>query len=177
MGTITSASLVAARKMTPHKRGAWFEAHVYECLSFLKEHKKVDWFRLYDTKSAGAYLPAQPADAIVAGRDDVYLLELKCSNKYKSLRGGLSSLFGMRQAVSHFTWNRAGHRSHILFLSTVTGELQLWDGGHVAQCRRHGDRLDEKSDGLLETTDAFALSQMLQATYCPLSVPASIHPL
>lgn len=168
MGVINKPALAAAAKMPPHKLGAWFESHVQADLKTIKERYPIDWLRLYDTKSAGSFLPAQPADFIVAGADDVYLLETKCSGKHKSLRGGLSSLVKQTQAVSHYTWSRSGHMSHFLFLSVQTGVLQLWDGEYVSQCRRQGKRLDDKTlypGRLIQEVPAHDLFALLTYTY------------
>lgn len=168
MGIITKQALIAASKMPPHKLGAWFEGHIQGDLKSLKERFPIDWLRLYDTKSAGAYMPKQPADFIVAGWDDVYLLEAKCSAKYKSLRSCLASMVKQEQAVSHYTWSRARHGSHFLFCSVLTGTIQLWNGSYVAKCRREGERLDDSEVHpyrLISETPAHNLFMLLIDTY------------
>lgn len=130
--------------------GAHFEKKVQDKLTDIKKaSKKYLWFkRYYDSKSAGGYLPEQPADYQVATLKNVWLLELKSSFLKESLSSCLSDAVDGQQAVAHKLWNRVNKPSVFLFFCAETEQIEVWDGRHVAEVRlNHGERLS-RSDRL-----------------------------
>jgi len=150
---INDKSLAKACAMRSEKLGAWFEHELQAVFAEFREHLPSTFLRLYDTKSAGSYLPSQPGDFILNTPVDAFLIESKASAKYESLSSCLSSNVSKEQAVEHIMWRRSGHRSVFIFLSTKTGLCSIWDGKYVGEHRRRGDRMKD-ADGILYFFDA-----------------------
>lgn len=161
---ITRKMLDNVSLLPSEKLGAWFEARTQENLKHMREFRRLTFLRLYDTKSAGAYLPRQPGDFIVSSPNDVYLVECKASKTHDSLVSCAGSNISKEQAVEHFMWHRAGHRSLFLFLSTKTGDIEMWDGHHVGLQRRAGLRLSREV-GMRGVAEASRYYELLEAFF------------
>ena len=112
--------------------GTRFEDDTQECLTKFKRMQLLNFVRLYDTKSARNFLPAQPGDFIVAsGR--AHLLECKSSEKYRTLAEGqcLEDNVSAVQAAEHRLWAKAGNPCWFIFYSQPAGQVELWRGDVV----------------------------------------------
>lgn len=139
----------------------WFEGEVGAKLKEIGTRHPVRALRLQDTAAARVqYLPAQAGDYIVACPRGGVLLEVKSSTVHGSLTSGLSSLMEKRQAAEHRLWHRAGQPSLVVFYSSTSEEVEVWDGAYVAPLRAKGGRLskDRASSGPL-----ILLTQLLKA--------------
>jgi len=135
-----------------HVLGAHFEGKIQTALETIKGDSKHNlWFkRYYDTKSAGGnLLPPQPADFQVATKMGVWLVEAKASFKKPSLASCLSNAVETHQAISHKLWNRINKPSFFMFFCAESGEVELWDGKHVAETRLTLQAKLSRSDSLL----------------------------
>ena len=124
--------------------GKSFEKVFREILVELRKESK---YRLYfhrftDSHAAGAFVANQPDDFLVASEiAGVFLVELKASLKYKSLRSCLSSALSDEQAKELYLWDRAGKLSLVLFMNADC-LVEPWSGGYVAETYREpGARL------------------------------------
>lgn len=102
----------------------------------------VRMYRMYDSHSAGAFLPEQPGDFMGATARGATLLEAKTSIKHNSLRSCLSSNMDFGQAAELDLWEQAGHCAVVMFYAYQTGNVEVWPGGYVGRCRADGARLD-----------------------------------
>ena len=134
---------------TPQQRGKEFETKVQRAYEKLQATKELVCLRLYDTRSAGNYLPAQPGDFIIVYKGVPILLEVKSSEKFDTLSGKrapLTSLFDAEQVAKMRLWRRAGAYPIVLFQSQVTGWMEVWDGDYVAVCYATPRRCIERTD-------------------------------
>jgi len=124
-------------KMTNQKLGAHLESKIKTALTSLKKESNhgLAFHRFYDTKSAGAYLPEQPADFLVGAPMGAFYLEAKASFKKQSLASCLSSAVSGGQAANSKLWCRSGpnQQSLFLFFCAETEVVELWDGLLVAE--------------------------------------------
>lgn len=122
--------------MSNQKLGAFFEDKVSAALTTIKLETNQGIFlqRFYDTKSAGSYLPEQPADFLVGAPTGAYLVEAKASFWKVSLASCLSSAVRSGQAAQAKLWCRSGlnQKSLFLFFCADTEAVEVWDGEHVA---------------------------------------------
>ena len=118
------------------KLGAYFENKVGAALAKIKleTNQGVFFQRFYDTKSAGTFLPEQPADFLAAGPTGAYLVECKASFWKESLAACLSNAVSGGQAANAKLWCRSGPNQHSLFLffCADAGKVEVWDGELVA---------------------------------------------
>lgn len=122
--------------------GHRFEKDVQAALTELQSKERLRFLRLYDSRSAGSFLPPQPADFLVAYTPFTALLECKASEKFTSLRQCLSSHVDAAQAAQMRLWTeRTCHPAYVLFYSFVEGVLEVWGGWTVAQSRANGTPL------------------------------------
>ena len=101
----------------------------------------LSYLRLYDSKSAGNLLPAQPADFLVSFQGVTTLIEAKFSEVNKSLRSCFSSNVDSQQIASARIWMRSGADYLFLFYSKVTFSVEVWPGQHCIECRSEGKPL------------------------------------
>jgi hypothetical protein len=107
--------------------------------------------RLYDTRSAGIYLPEQPSDFLVwTPKRDTVFLEVKHSSVHESLRSCFSMVSDGQLASARLV-KRAQQSYRILFNSGLSGVYELWDGFYCAERRAVGKPL-ELSKRLMVTT-------------------------
>jgi hypothetical protein len=139
---------------TPQERGKEFEEQFRVFLKHLMEKHPVASARFYDTHSAGAYLPDQPADTIACVLGICHLFELKSSEVHASLSAGLSKLLKAHQASHLRIWARAGASTHIVFWQQKTGIIELWDGEAVGLVR-HAPQARLKPAGICVTYPDF----------------------
>lgn len=146
------------------KLGKRFEKDVQDELTELQSRERLRFLRLYDTHSAGGFLPPQPADFLVACDPKVALLECKASEKYESLRQCLSSHVDTAQAAQARLWvTRTNHPAYFLFYSFQAGMLEVWPGLTVAMCRAEGKPLPPETR--LKLFPAHKLQELLKELF------------
>lgn len=146
---------------TPQEKGKEFEEEFRLYLKELMHKHPLASARFYDTHSAGAFLPDQPADTIACFRGICHLFELKSSEVHSSLTAGLSKLLANHQASHLKIWARAGASTHIVFWQQATGVIELWDGEAVAHVR-HAPHMRLKAEGIC---DRFADFEAFKAAF------------
>jgi len=142
------------------KIGAEFETDVQDEFDRLARTKALRYVRLYDTKSAGRFLPKQPADFIVATPLGGTLLECKASEKYTSLAQCLADAVEPHQAAAARLWKRTGNMSLFLFYSFVSDKVEAWDGQLIGEHRAAGKRLAR--DGQIMVYPKTQLRELLE---------------
>lgn len=120
---------------TGQELGKWFEAEVQKCLETLQQKQSATYQRLYDTASAGSFMPKQPGDFIVVYQGIPFLLEVKSSTRYQSLTdgGAMRSLIKDHQIAAQRVWHRAGAAGGFIFLGADKESVEFWDGFRVAE--------------------------------------------
>lgn len=149
-------------RMNNVQLGSWFEGKITDALKAIKKdtNKRLYLHRFYDTKSAGSYLPEQPADFQVAASAGVWLVEAKASFKKPSLTSCLGNALKGHQATSMLLWGRVNKPSLILFFCAETEQVELWDGASTARVRITPNARLRKED-VLETIPIKGLKQTL----------------
>lgn len=126
---------MARSSKTPQQRGIDFQGEIQKGLEERQATICCVSHRLYDTRSAGAYLPSQPGDFITVCEGVPSLIEVKSSDKYPSLAGARSpvtQLFDTEQVAKMRLWIRAGARAVVVFEDQKTREIEVWRGDHIA---------------------------------------------
>ncbi len=122
--------------MTNAQLGAYLEDKLKVALTTLKKESnfRLLFHRFYDTKSAGAYLPEQPADFLIGCPTGAYLLEAKASFKKESLASCLANAVSSGQAAEAHLWCRTGpnQKSLFVFFCASTEQIEIWDGELVS---------------------------------------------
>lgn len=129
--------MVKSSKKTPQQAGKDFEGRVQAVLSDLQRTSRVYFHRLYDSHSAGAYLPSQPGDFIAVADGKACLIEVKSSLAVESLsesRKALTSLFDVEQLTKMKLWARARGSASVIFQSQETKAIEVWDGVFIRDC-------------------------------------------
>lgn len=127
---------MGTKKKTPQEVGKDFEDHLQAAMKLLQQKHKFTFIRLYDSHSAGSFLPAQPGDFCGVAQGRGFLMEAKSSAKVATLHGNksvLSSNMGTTQAAAMKIWYRAGAVVLVPFLAQGTGEVEFWDGKYLAE--------------------------------------------
>lgn len=122
---------------SPQQKGKDFENKVQRALEDRQRTLPVVCLRLYDTRSAGNYLPSQPGDFVLCNDGQSILIEVKSSEKHDSLadrRAPLTSLFDEEQVAKMRLWYRAGAKVLVIFQSQETGIMEIWPGNYIAEC-------------------------------------------
>jgi hypothetical protein len=165
-GNRDGVCLQAGADAVKNKIGAQFEKDTQDVLDTLAGKTRLSYVRLYDTKSAqGKFLPEQPGDFIVAAEGG-HLLECKASEKHGSLRACLADNVSTQQAAAHRLWSRTGNPCWFLFNSLPTGQVELWEGQVVGECRALGKRLPkEGKDGGPLVVSRETLQDLLYNTF------------
>jgi hypothetical protein len=125
------------KEKTPQQLGHEFQDEVQKHLMSLQTHTKTYSLRLYDTKSAGNFLPAQPGDFISVHEGRGILVEAKSSGAVSSLsenRKALTSLFDKEQIAKMRLWHRAGGSVSVIFKCQKTKSIEVWDGKYIGDC-------------------------------------------
>lgn len=121
--------------MVPRKStdiGAEFEQHVQEALTVLRTHHHCMFERKYDSKSAGAFLPAQPGDFAVQKSGKHVILECKSSNIHDNMdRKYCTSNLRDAQVAGMRMWMRSGSDGFYLFKDYSRGLIHLWPGEEI----------------------------------------------
>lgn len=138
-------ALTPAEKKLALKIGGEFEATTLEALRNLMTIKAngIRFFRLYDTHSAGNFLPEQPGDFWGGCPRGPALIECKASIVHNSLKGALSSAMDFGQAMQLRLWGEAGYVALVLFHDYYGKNVEVWDGATVGYHRAEGKRLKE----------------------------------
>ncbi len=114
--------------------GGWFEDKFFKALKELLASKApVKPVRLYDSKAAQAFLPAQPGDFILAMAGEGVLAELKASHQKQSLAIEYKKSIRPSQIGGARLWIRTGCPSIFVFCGVDSGVLELWDGSAIVE--------------------------------------------
>ena len=93
------------------------------------------YIRLYDTRSAGSYMPNQPGDFVAVLSGKANLIECKVSEVETTLvkhRNLVTKNFSDPQIAHMRVWHRAGANCIVLFMNPDEGVIELWDGHYIA---------------------------------------------
>lgn len=108
------------------------EGYITDALKLLERNRKSTFIRLYDSRSAGFgnggnLVPPQPADFIFVLDGLTSLLEVKSSDRYKSLTEcTVRNIFSEEQMLGAKLWTRAGNLALTAFYSLVTKQFEIW---------------------------------------------------
>lgn len=118
---------------TPQELGKEFEENFRLWLKQAVCHHRVAFVRLYDTRSAGSFLPDQPGDFLASINGRSHLFELKSSEKFPSLQAGgaMRQLITDAQAANARIWSRSGAQSHFIYWGQHSNIFEVWDGEYV----------------------------------------------
>ena len=122
---------------TPQQKGKEFETEVQRAFEKRVSKQQLAVQRLYDTGSAGAFLPSQPGDLLLCYMGRTILVEVKSSDKHHTLSGKrapLTSLFDDKQIAQMRLWYRAGAKVFVIFQSQKDKFVEVWDGNYIAHC-------------------------------------------
>lgn len=109
------------------------EGYVTDALKLLERTRKSTFIRLYDSRSAGFgsggnLVPPQPADFVFVLDGVTSLLEVKSSDRYKSLTEcTVRNVFSEEQMLGAKLWTRAGNGALVAFYSLKTKQFEIWD--------------------------------------------------
>lgn len=162
--------------MTDQSFGDWVEGQVQEALDRIYRSGPVFYQRLYDTRSAGSYLPAQPGDFIVVANGTPFLVEVKASGKYPSLEsaGAMRALIKDHQMLGAHLFARAGGRSLVIFYGRRSRRLEIWDGALVREdyiaTRKPLGRQGLLREGILTEEQEDRLAEVVIRTLRSLSI-------
>lgn len=113
--------------MSINNDGKSAEEIVRKALLLMQEKRRATFVRLYDTTSAGNFLPGQPGDFILHVEGVGCLLEVKSSSKHPSLNSvTLRDTFSIEQIKGARLWLRAGAVSLCLFHRVGTKTVEVW---------------------------------------------------
>lgn len=106
--------------------GYEFEKKTRTALEYLHTTEGVFYVRLPDSKAAGSFLEASPADFLVAFDKEAVLIETKASSIHNSLRDCAGEVLDKGQASYHAWWRKNGFNSWHLFYSERLGLVEAW---------------------------------------------------
>jgi len=113
-------------------RGADFEAEIQKALTLLQARFQFAFERKYDTKSAGAFMPAQPSDFMAEYCGQHVLIECKSSEVCMSMnRKFCTDNLRDAQVAQMRIWMRAGSKAFYLFKHWPTGMITLWPAEEI----------------------------------------------
>lgn len=118
------------------------EDAVQEELTFLCRTNPMIYQRLYDTKSAGAYLPAQPADFLAVYDGKFMYIECKYGAYAESLKSVFSNSVSDFQLASARLTNNARGNYWIIFYSAASKKFELWSGVYCDSRRQSSKPLE-----------------------------------
>jgi len=131
--------------------GKFIEGQVAKALGQLLGNTAV-MTRLYDTKSANAWLPPSPGDFMGVFKDRTpVLIEAKSSDeftKFKECR--LKSFVKPTQYAYNKMWLDTGGVSVFVFHSVVTEEVEFWDGSIILRAYKEGWESDDQPEVLTD---------------------------
>jgi hypothetical protein len=110
------------------------EGIVRDSLLMMQEKKKAVFIRLYDTTSAGNFLPGQPGDFVLHAGGRGCLLEVKSSIKYASLLDTtLRNVFSLEQIKGARLWSRSGAATLCVFHHVGKNFVEIWEMKNVVE--------------------------------------------
>lgn len=122
---------------TAQEGGHLFQQRVQDILSDAEKRHRVQFIRLYDTRSTqGGFLPEQKADFTAVAQGNSWLIEAKASLVHESMaagRGPLNDLISSHQAAAAKLWVRAGGHSLFVFHHLDSAYVELWPGEYVGE--------------------------------------------
>ena len=123
--------------------GKDFESIVQGMLQERVKERPSYFLRLYDTHSAGSFLPAQPCDFLLFENGRAVFMEAKSSVKHHSLKSCLSSTVKNTQVAKMRLALRTGQTGCFLFYDMQDKQVEIWHGQGVIGCRVEGKRLND----------------------------------
>ena len=140
----------------------WKELETALDTLFINRTRKHAFFfhRFYDTRSAGNYLPDQPADFLCLNRGRVHFIEAKFSERHDSLRSCFAGSVRKGQLASAFLVKRAMGNYWILFYSSNSRLFEVWDGGYCREQYKQGKRLEISERKTYRTLESAVLGGM-----------------
>ena len=128
--------------MRPIQSWTDLEDAVQADLKRMQERGPVFAHRFYDSRSAGALLPAQPGDFFVLADGLSVFMECKFSEVHTSLVSCFSKAVQGHQLASAHLAARAGGKYGIVFFSAITEVFEVWDGDYCYTRRSLGKKLE-----------------------------------
>ena len=130
---MTVTTMAKTDSMSGQQYGDWFEGVCQSMLDQSMQKGPSFFSRLYDSRSAGSFLPQQAADFIGAHHGKPFLLEAKGSIVHDSLMasGAMRKLLKDHQVLASYLMQRAGGLGLIAFRSRVSEMVEIWDGGII----------------------------------------------
>lgn len=163
---VTSLGHKQVKEKTAQERGKEFELDLQELLRKAIAKHPLAFVRLYDTRSAGSYLPEQPGDFLVTYRGNGYLVECKSSVKFASMAGSRSAMTELcsnGQIASMRVWARAGAIPLLLFRHMDNPVIEVWDGKAVAETfHTPRAKLSAEACVRIEFTEQALLNQLVK---------------
>lgn len=128
--------MAKSSEKTPQQLGKEFEGKVQGILTDLQRIKKTYCLRLYDTRSAGNYLPSQPGDMLCVYEGRPVLIEVKTSGNVSSLSQNRAALqlFDAEQLAKTKLWVRAGGSASAIFQCQHSKVIEVWDMNYIRDC-------------------------------------------
>lgn len=118
------------RSKSAQEKGLDWQGEFQQFVEGYRNAFPIEIVRLYDTHSAGSFLPAQGGDFILIRNGHGVLLDTKYSGKNQSLVTCLKSAWSDSQASRMRLWSRAGGTSIVLFLGSG-GMVEVWDASKL----------------------------------------------
>jgi len=154
------------------ERGKKFEDEIGIFLKALEQRNPCKCHRIYDSRSAGNYLPNQPGDYYFFRPGGSVLIECKSSSIHSSLCGNrkaMTDLIGRDQAAHMRLHKRAGGVSLYIFENQENRTYEVWEGAEVAKAlatpRKLPDRTHVVEVRCLNDLKDFLRSSMLFEDY------------
>lgn len=123
------------KKKTAQDYGKEFEQDFQDEMKLAQRRMKIAYCRLYDTRSAGSYIPEQPGDFLATINGKSFLIECKTSLKYTTMaarRTAVTELVSDNQVAAARIWSRAGAIPIVLFRHGDSELIEVWRGEIVA---------------------------------------------
>lgn len=118
------------------------EQEVQNTLQAEQRRKPLVWYRFFDTRSAGNFMPNQPGDFFAGYKGKGWLIECKFSAVHESLKQCFSSAVETHQLASGRIWHRAEQGAIIVFYAAISGTVEVWDTKYCADRKSQGKRLE-----------------------------------
>lgn len=117
---------------TKKNDGKKIEDLVGKVLRELRDEGKSLCPRLYDSKSAGGFLPPVPGDFMGMLLKRPVLIECKSSDRFNSFSDcRLKDFIEPVQYANHKIWLKQGGVSLFIFHAVMTDTVEIWGGGPV----------------------------------------------
>lgn len=116
---------MSSKPKTPQELGLEFQTDFQRHFEHLRNFKKLEIVRLYDTHAAGSLIPAQGGDFIVMFQKRGIMIDTKLSTIHATLEKCLKSSTSETQMSRMRLWVRAGGLAKLVFFGTHG--LEIWN--------------------------------------------------